>query len=294
MKQRKGLGKGLEALLGDGAPQEQGESVIQIDIDLIDANTDQPRKEFDTSKLTELANSIREYGVIQPIIVTKNGDRYLIVAGERRYRAAIIAGLSSVPAIIRSADETRMLEIALIENIQREDLNPIEEAEALRFLMQSQHLTQDVLAKRIGKSRSAVANSVRLLTLPEGVRAMVADGKLSTGHAKVLLGIKDEKLCYKAAKYAVANGLSVRELELSLRPSEDSPATQKRGKNKNSAPAQHNSPALVDAVDSMRRALDTKVSIFGSEERGKIEIEYYSRENLEDIYTRIVGVREEN
>ncbi|MEG1559923.1 MAG: ParB/RepB/Spo0J family partition protein [Clostridia bacterium] len=295
MKPKKGLGKGLDALLGGNFSDEPDERIVNLDIDLIDANAEQPRKEFNPERIAELSDSIKRYGVIQPIIAVKNGERYLIVAGERRFRAAKQAGLQLIPAIIRDTSDEQILEIALIENLQRENLNPIEEAEALRFLMQRYRLTQDEVGKRIGKSRSMVANSVRLLTLPDETRALISDGSLSFGHAKVLLGVKDEKNCIDLSKKVVLEKLSVRELELLLKGDDE----QKRKTDETDVPDKkpsiaqkktrlNNDPVFSYAIDNLRRTLDTKVTIVGNQERGKIEIEYYSKENLETIYNLIV------
>ena len=208
-----GLGRGLDAILVDSDYSPSGDSITSVRINDVEPNREQPRKQFPTEELEALSDSIVKYGVISPITVRRVGERYVIIAGERRWRAARMAGLSEIPVIIISADDKKTAEIALVENIQRSDLNPVEEAQAYAALIDQYGLTQEEVAEQIGKSRSSVTNSLRLLDLPDAVLSMLAAGKLSSGHAKVLLGIKDgEKL--KAAAEKVAEGeLSVRETE---------------------------------------------------------------------------------
>ena len=208
-----GLGRGLDAILVDSDYSPSGDSITSVRINDVEPNREQPRKQFPTEELEALSDSIVKYGVISPITVRRVGERYVIIAGERRWRAARMAGLSEIPVIIISADDKKAAEIALVENIQRSDLNPVEEAQAYAALIDQYGMTQEEVAEQIGKSRSSVTNSLRLLDLPDAVLSMLAAGKLSSGHAKVLLGIKDgEKL--KAAAEKVAEGeLSVRETE---------------------------------------------------------------------------------
>ena len=208
-----GLGRGLDAILVDSDYTSSGDSITSVRINDVEPNREQPRKQFSQEELEALSDSIVKYGVISPITVRRVGERYVIIAGERRWRAARMAGLSEIPVIIISADDKKAAEIALVENIQRSDLNPVEEAQAYAALIDQYGLTQEEVAEQIGKSRSSVTNSLRLLDLPDAVLSMLAAGKLSSGHAKVLLGIKDgEKL--KAAAEKVAEGeLSVRETE---------------------------------------------------------------------------------
>ena len=208
-----GLGRGLDAILVDSDYSPSGDSITSVRINDVEPNREQPRKQFPTEELEALSDSIVKYGVISPITVRRVGERYVIIAGERRWRAARMAGLSEIPVIIISADDKKAAEIALVENIQRSDLNPVEDAQAYAALIDQYGLTQEEVAEQIGKSRSSVTNSLRLLDLPDAVLSMLAAGKLSSGHAKVLLGIKDgEKL--KAAAEKVAEGeLSVRETE---------------------------------------------------------------------------------
>ena len=281
MAMKKGLGRGLDALLGDYT-QPTPEGVQELDIHLIDTNAGQPRKEFDQEKLQELADSIRQHGVVQPILLRQNGERYVIVAGERRFRAARLAGLEKVPAIVKDLDEAQVMEVALIENLQREDLNPIEEAAAIRFLMQQHDLTQEEVSKRLSKSRPAIANSLRLLTLPEPVQAYLRNGKLQAGHARALAGLQDPEAQAVLADKIVGEGLSVRAAESLAREQGQKPPRQKK-----EPPA--TDPDLAAAEASLREWLGTKVSIQGSSQRGRIVIEYYNAELLQGIYDLLRG-----
>lgn len=278
---KKGLGRGLDALLGDYT-QPTPEGVQQVDIRRIDTNAGQPRKDFDQEKLQELADSIRQHGVVQPILLRQNGERYVIVAGERRFRAARLAGLDQVPAIVKDLDEAQVMEVALIENLQREDLNPIEEAAAIRFLMQQHDLTQEEVSKRLSKSRPAIANSLRLLTLPEPVQAYLRNGKLQAGHARALAGLQDPEAQAVLADKIVGEGLSVRAAESLAREQGQKPPRQKK-----EPPA--TDPDLAAAEASLREWLGTKVSIQGSSQRGRIIIEYYNAELLQGIYDLLRG-----
>ena len=281
MAMKKGLGRGLDALLGDYT-QPTPEGVQELDIHLIDTNAGQPRKDFDQEKLQELADSIRQHGVVQPILLRQNGERYVIVAGERRFRAARLAGLDQVPAIVKDLDETQVMEVALIENLQREDLNPIEEAAAIRFLMQQHDLTQEEVSKRLSKSRPAIANSLRLLSLPEPVQAYLRNGKLQAGHARALAGLQDPEAQAVLADKIVGEGLSVRAAESLAREQGQKPPRQKK-----EPPA--TDPDLAAAEASLREWLGTKVSIQGSSQRGRIIIEYYNAELLQGIYDLLRG-----
>lgn len=281
MAMKRGLGRGLDALLGDYT-QPTPEGVQELDIHLIDTNAGQPRKDFDQEKLQELADSIRQHGVVQPILLRQNGERYVIVAGERRFRAARLAGLEKVPAIVKDLDEAQVMEVALIENLQREDLNPIEEAAAIRFLMQQHDLTQEEVSKRLSKSRPAIANSLRLLTLPEPVQAYLRNGKLQAGHARALAGLQDPEAQAVLADKIVGEGLSVRAAESLAREQGQKPPRQKK-----EPPA--TDPDLAAAEASLREWLGTKVSIQGSSQRGRIVIEYYNAELLQGIYDLLRG-----
>ncbi|MBC5648412.1 ParB/RepB/Spo0J family partition protein [Christensenella tenuis] len=278
---KRGLGKGLGALMADaqaGAAEKEG--VNEIDIFLLDNDTNQPRKKFDEAKLKELAQSIKVHGIMQPIIVYKNEGRYTIIAGERRFRAARMAGLSKVPVIVKQLEKREILELSLIENIQREDLNPLEQAAALQQLMTDYSLTQDEVSKRVGKSRSAIANLLRLLALPEPVKKLVTGGKLSAGHARCLLPLEDSKKIGEAANYIVEGDLSVREAEAMVKEwLKPAAPVKKVQKTKKAVPVE-----LAEAQDELSRALATKVQIKGSLAKGRISIEYYTAQQLEELY----------
>ncbi len=281
MMQKKGLGKGLDILFSSNA-DVLTESIKNVDVHLIDTNAEQPRKDFNVDKLRELAASIERHGMVQPIVVRKNGNRFTIIAGERRFRAAHIAGMSVVPVIIKELDESESMEVALIENIQREDLNPVEEALAIRFLMQRHDLTQQEIAERLAKSRPAIANSLRLLTLPESVLDMLRENKLQAGHARALAALNDTQTQIQLANEVVEKGLSVREVELRVKLANE-PATDAR-KEKNTI---KKSPEILAATQRFREKLNTKVVISGTEDSGKIVIEYYSKDDLQNIYDLI-------
>lgn len=277
----KRLGRGLEALLGEGAGEDApGARVMQIEINRLDPNPDQPRKDFDETALSELAESIKAHGIIQPILVCQGkGGRYTIVAGERRWRAARLAGLQSVPAILRDFDGRQSMEIALIENLQRLDLNPVEQAEAIRFLMDAYTLTQEQVADKIGKSRPAVANALRLLSLPPKVLEMLRAGAISAGHARALLSLEDWKKQEEAARLLIKNGMSVRQAEKLV--SGGAPKAKR---------AEASRDADIVFVESrMCEALGTKVCLNGSLERGKITIEYFNKDDLDRLYSALVG-----
>lgn len=281
---KKGLGKGLDALLGE-FDESVHSGIQEVDIYSIDTNPDQPRKSFDEDKLGELAASIKQHGLYQPIVVRKNEDRYVIVMGERRYRAARLCGLNRVPVIVRTMEDAEAMEAALVENLQREDLNPIEEAAGIRYLMEQQDMTQEEAAARLSKSRPAIANALRLLTLPEKVQGMLREGKLQAGHARALVSVKDEERQCALAEKIVNEALSVRDVEaLTKEP-------QKNAK-KEKAP-ETPSADLTAAERELRERLGTKVQIIGGEKKGKIIIEYYSREELQSIYDIITGTEAE-
>ncbi len=279
---KKGLGRGLDALLGDFST-EPPEGVVQADIYLIDTNAEQPRKTFDEERLRELASSIERHGMVQPIIVRRVGERYSIVAGERRYRAARLAGMQKVPVIVKEFDDAEVHEVALVENLQRENLNPIEEAAAIRFLMLQHDLTQEEVSQRLGKSRPVIANALRLLNLPEDVQKLVREGELSSGHARAIAGVRDENRQKTLATDAVKFGWSVREVEnkaASVNNAELFPNAREEKPEKR--PKQTGD--MFAAQEKLREQLGTKVSIEGTEKRGRITIEYYTRENLEWLY----------
>lgn len=278
----KGLGRGLDALLDEiEAPEESKGGKFEVDLYDLDTNPNQPRKTFDPEKLSELASSIKRHGVVQPILVKRNGARYTIVAGERRYRAARQAGLMKVPVVLTDIDEDAVMEISLVENIQRENLNPIEEAAAIRLLMQQHDLTQEEVSERVGKSRPAIANALRLLTLAKSVQKLIKDGRLSAGHGKMLAGVGDPRIQMEMAEKCVEGDWSVRRLEDELRFAE----MPKRKHREKPDPT----PEFRNAMHRMRAELGTKVSVQGSEDKGKLIIHYYSREDLDRIYRVIVG-----
>lgn len=279
MKQKKSLGKGLDVLFSGMDTAVDTENVKNVDVHLIDTNSQQPRKEFDEEKLKELAVSIKRHGIVQPIIVRKNGGRFIIIAGERRFRAAHIAGLTSVPVIVKNLEDDESMEIALVENIQRENLNPVEEAMAIRFLMHRHDLTQQEAAERLGKSRPAIANALRLLNLPDSVLVLLREGKLQAGHARALLAVKDENALVQLAERIVKEDLSVRETEQAVKALNESQNVEKPKKT-----VAKKSPAILAATRRFREKLNTKVTINGDEDSGKIIIDYYSKEDLQAIY----------
>lgn len=276
-----GLGRGLEAILLDNDnASENGATVVRVSE--IEPNADQPRKNFDAEELSSLADSIAEYGLIQPITVRKAGDRYKIIAGERRWRAARMAGLSEVPVNIISADDKKASEIALVENIQRKDLDPIEEADAFASLIDEYGLTQEEVGRRVGRSRSAVANALRLLELPPEVRARLSNGTLSEGHAKVLLGIKDKSLVAGAADTVVARELSVRE-------------TEKLVKELNNPKAPEPKKVSTDLdytrelERSVQKILGRPVKIVQKGENSTINIGFSDNQDLENVLKLLCG-----
>lgn len=299
MKPTRGLGKGLSALfveteedygkslLFDEQPPKKGEGVTEIQVSSIFANPNQPRKVFDETALEELASSIKKHGVIMPIIVNKSGDRYMIIAGERRFRASKLAGLEKVPVIVKNYSERQIKEISLIENLQREDLNPIEAANAMRSLMDDYGLTQEDLADRIGKSRPAIANTLRLLSLDPTVMKMVEDGRLSAGHARALVSVPQPDQI-KIANGAVKDGASVREIEKRVKDYFLPPEEKQKKKRKMELSAE-----LKDLIGQMQRAFGTKVNAIGNDTKGRIYIDYYTRDDL-DRLADIVELVEKN
>lgn len=273
MSTKRGLGKGLGALMGDMSSPEQG--VTEVDILLLDNNKDQPRKQFDPEKLEELAQSIKIHGIMQPILVYEKNGRYTIVAGERRFRASKLAGLKQVPVLVKEFTEREILELSLIENIQREDLNAIEQAAALQELVTKYNITQEEVAQRVGKSRSAIANLLRLLSLPKATQKMVQTGSLSAGHARCLLALPASQI-QTTAELVCEKGFSVRQTEALVR------EMQKPEKEKKTVPKLL--PEIKHAQDSLSEALSTKVKIQGDYESGKILIEYYNKEQLEQLF----------
>lgn len=266
------LGKGLEALL-----PERGEEVIQIEIEKVLPNKYQPRKVFRDEALKDLASSIKEKGVLQPVIVSRIGDgTFRLIAGERRWRAADLAGLKKIPALIKEVSSQDAIEIALIENIQREELNPIETAEAFNRLLKDFHLTQEALSQRVSKDRATIANYLRILKLPDEIKSLVNNGSLTLGHAKALLAIEVKQKQIEAAREIIKKGLSVRAAEALCNKQSETPKTKAR-KRKDKL------PEVADLEDKLTRSLGTKVRIQHKDKRGKIEIEYYSLEELDRL-----------
>lgn len=291
----KGLGKGLDALFGEteeayenifdhksafGYTEEERKNAEEMELDKISANPNQPRKKFDEQGLKDLSDSIRQHGVIMPIVVNDNKDgTYMIIAGERRFRASKLAGLKTIPVVIRNYSDREISEISLIENLQREDLNPIEAATAMKQLMTEHKLTQDELAERLGKSRPAIANTLRLLNLCPEVTALVSEGKLSAGHARSIVALPADKQI-DFANDAVKQQISVRELEKKVRAFTLAPDVLDEKKKKKRALA---SVELKQLVERMRYTFRTKVSLIGTDKKGRIYIDYYSRDDLDRI-----------
>lgn len=283
---RQSLGRGLSALLGEDKSTPASHVDAEIDIDLIDPNPQQPRTRFADSSLDELAQSIRANGVVQPIVVRQKGARYEIVAGERRWRASQKAELRRIPAVVKAVSDDKLLELALVENIQRQELNPIEEARAYRKLIDNIGLTQELVAERVGKSRTIITTAMRLLKLPDEVKKDLEEGRISAGHGRALLMTEDPKLQRSIAKAIIEKGLSVRETEQAV----------KRGAPQAVRTAKRSSARQVDpnvrvAETKLMRTLSTNVKILPAKkgQGGKIEIEYYGVDDLNRIYEVIIN-----
>jgi ParB family chromosome partitioning protein len=279
MDKRPALGRGLSALIPD-APAPAGVP-LDVEIRRLAPNRRQPRVQMDESRLDELARSIRSNGVIQPIVVRPVGDAYEIVAGERRWRAAARAGLDRVPVVVRDVADEQLLQVALIENLQREDLNPIEEAQAYQRLTDDFHLKQEDIAAAVGKDRSSIANALRLLKLPEEVQAEVANGRLTMGHARALLALPDGRDQRTMAREVVARGWSVRETEARVRRTTDPPSTAAR------TPASVQDPNTKAAEDRLRLSLGARVRISRTGAGGRIEIDFASEAELQRLYEHL-------
>ncbi len=280
----------MSALLSDTAATVS-EELIEVDIDLIEPSPAQPRTHFDDVRLDELAQSIRSNGIVQPLLVRRRGGRYQIVAGERRWRAAQRAGLQRVPAVVREIPDDKLLELALIENIQRQELNAIEEAHAYKRLIETLGLTQEVVAQRVGRDRSFVTNHLRLLRLPEDIQRMVEEEKISMGHARALLGVDDADIQRRVARNVIEQSLSVRETERAIKRiiAGDSPATA-------TLPAPKRNDANIRAAETkLRRRFGTQVRVMPSQtgSGGKIEIEYYNDGDLDRLYQLLTGPSQE-
>ncbi len=292
-----GLGRGLGALIPPGIPAALAPGVREAQVASITPNPMQPRHRMDPDALRELADSIREHGLIQPLIVTPAPDstelapRYQLIAGERRWSAAKLAGLERVPVIVRGATPQEMLELALVENIQRADLNPLEEANAYRQLMGDFGLTQEQVASKVGKNRTTVANALRLLRLPEDIRAEIANETISEGHARAILTVADEAKQKTLLRAVIEQGMSVRQTEEAARRANESPKASERKATRNAHAnrEEREMPAATRALESdFRAALGTKVQVFRSRKGGKVVIHFYSEEELEAIYEKIV------
>ena len=274
---RQALGRGLEALI----PLAKGEpGIVEIPLVEIRPSPFQPRKRFDDKKLDELAASIRAQGILSPVIVRQIPGGYELVAGERRLRAAERAGLERIPAVVREMSNAEMLEVALIENVQREDLNPIEEAEVYRRLVEEFGLTQEEMAARVGKDRASVANTLRLLKLPHPIREDLIEGAMSAGHGRALLGLEGRDFQLKAREAVIRRGLSVRATELLVKRLKNGPAAQDRT-------IRRKAPGLAQAEEQLRRTLATKVRIIRRGQRGRIEVEFYSEDDLDRLVRKI-------
>ena len=299
-----GLGRGLEALFADSVPvtrevkpletaakpakksaekAEPAETVQYISIHDVKPNANQPRKVFDEEKISELAASIKENGIIQPLIVRKKGKGYEIVAGERRWRASVKAELKEVPCIVRELDDEQNMLLAIVENMQREDLNPMEEAEGLNQMIAAYGLTQEQVSKSIGKSRPYIANSLRLLKLPEEIRDLISDGSLSAGHGRTLVSIPDEARQIEIARKILKDGLSVRETE-KLAAEKEEPGKKRRGR-------KPKDPDVARVEADLKEALGTRVNIKKTGRKGKIEIEFFSRDELERLIEMLESLR---
>ena len=283
-KKPSGLGRGLGALLGDDVLQTESTGSLSLPISQVESCSSQPRKSFDEASLAELADSIREHGIIQPLTVRKLASGYYqIIAGERRWRAALIAGLQEVPVIVIEADDRKAAELAMIENLQREDLNPMEEAAGFQSLIETYHMTQEEAAKQVGKSRSAVTNSLRLLSLTPAVRQLVEEGKLSAGHARALLPLSPA-MQENAANAVVAGGLSVRQTEALVKKL----SAEKK-------PEKEPDPQRVDYTAAAQRDLTSRlgrgVRIVSGRKKGRIELEYYGMDDLNDLLEALALLR---
>lgn len=290
----KGLGKGLDSLIPDKVgiaeiKEETKKDEILVNINKVEPNREQPRKKFDEDSLLELSESIKQFGVLQPLLVQEKENYYEIVAGERRWRAAKMAGIKEIPIIVKNLTPQEIVEISLIENIQREDLNPIEEAIAYKRLLTEFNLKQDEVAERVSKSRTAVTNSMRLLKLNEKVQQMVVDEMISTGHARALLSIEDKELQYTVAQKIFDEKLSVRETEKLVKKILKGESEEKEGRAKSNEEIEKMKVIYKDIEEKMKQVLGTKVMIQPKDiNKGKIEIEYYDSNQLEHLFEMIV------
>ena len=282
---QKGLGRGLGALIDDFSASGVSDSITSLPLQKVEPNPRQPRRVFDEEELQALADSIAEHGIVQPLAVRDEGDGYyMIIAGERRWRAARLAGLDEVPVVVLEADDRTVMELALVENLQRQDLNPMEEAEGYRVLMEDYGLTQEQTAERVGKSRPAVANALRLLALPDEVRELVESGALSAGHARAILSLSSEKLQKAAAQKILALRLSVRQAEAMCK--------------RMSAETKSKKPKSVLTVDyvgecekALTKQLSRKVRIVNGKRKGRFELEFYGQDDLQRLYDALLTLQ---
>ena len=300
MARRSALGKGLGALIPSEAASDRGSALMDIPVSTIHPNPLQPRENFDEETLASLTASVREVGVLQPILVRRDGDGYELVAGERRWRAAKRAGLVTIPALVRTADDVASMTQALVENLHREDLNPMEEAAAYQQLIEDFGLTHEEVASRVGRTRASVSNTLRLFQLPPGLQRLVIDAQLSAGHARALLGTPDRGYQEQLARRAVAEGLSVRAVEEAIRHRAVEPAVAPSDQDDADAPPTQASPAasppprlrppgLLELEELLSAHLDTRVSIEMGSKKGKMTVEFAALEDLERIYRVMVG-----
>ena len=287
MANKENLGRGLESLLGDAIGIEASEKIIRINPADIQPNEAQPRKQFIQPQMKTLVSSIQEHGILQPIIVRPTSKGYKIIAGERRWRAATQLGLKEIPAIVKTADSLKTIELALVENIQREDLNPIEKATAFFELKGNFGLTQEQIATKVGQDRSTIANTIRLLDLPEEVQEYVSRGTISMGHARSLLSLKDPIKQKALSEKIVKEDLSVREVELITSGKKDRADSIKAAKDMKLTPIIVKSPHILDLEDNLRRAVGTKVSITERNGKGRITIEFSNNNQFESIVEKI-------
>lgn len=283
---RKALGRGLSALLGEETVKTGSEELLELDLDLIHPNSEQPRTRFTEQNLEELAQSIRANGIVQPIVVRKHNNKYQIVAGERRWRAAQRAGLQKIPAVVKTVSDEKLLELALVENIQRQELNSIEEAKAYKKLIDTIGLTQEMIAERVGKNRTVITTFLRLLKLPDDIQKLVEEEKISAGHARALLMIDDNEHRRRVAKNIIEFGLSVRETEKAVKRLEKGAEVAEKKRVSPKQDANHKA-----AETKLRRRFGTQVKILsdGKGTGGKIEFEYYSESELDRIYQLLMS-----
>jgi len=306
---KKGLGKGLGALLPPPAEPDAAQislpggaqdarGVTEVDINRIEPNRDQPRKHIDEESLEELAASLREHGVIQPLVVKDEGDYYSIIVGERRWRAARLARLKTVPVIVRDMSEVQALQVAIVENIQRQNLNPIEQALSFRRLQEEFFLTHEAIAEKLGKSRNSITYTIALLNLPERVRELISAGTLTSGHGRALCAVKDENLCLELAERCIEEGYSVRELEAAVRQAlaaAEKADERKDGRGLNGTAPQNPNKAVLERLErDLKYLFGTQVRIRDKDSKGRIEIEYYSNDELDRILSMLKSARQGN